>query len=99
MDQIVAAGEDGGADQAEGFDADAGLDGGFKQRRTQASEQGRFRRRQADPRKRWVPRPAPLQGLNEAEDLPLASAHRLARVQVEDPHQLMFLALEYFRNV
>ena len=35
----------------------------------------------------------------EAQRLPLSSAHRPARVQVEDPHQLMILALEYLRNV
>ena len=37
--------------------------------------------------------------LDEPQHLPLSSAHLLAGVEVQDAHQLMILALEYFRNV
>jgi hypothetical protein len=39
------------------------------------------------------------EGFDEAEDLPLSAAHFLPGIEVEDAHQLMFLALEYFRKV
>jgi hypothetical protein len=103
VDEVVAAGEDGCADRAGGFDVESGSLGGFEERGIAAGKEGGFDslgRRQADPRRRWVPRPAPLmQALDEAEGLPLAATHRLAKVQVKDAHQLMFLALEYFRKV
>ncbi len=39
------------------------------------------------------------QTFDEPQHLPLAAAHFFARIQVENAHQLMFLAFAYFRNV
>ena len=39
------------------------------------------------------------QPFDQPQHLPLAAAHFLAGVQVQDAHQLMFLALAYFRKV
>jgi hypothetical protein len=60
--------------------------GAFKEGRAPARQQRRFDSFSGQP-------------LDQAQGLPLASAHRLSQVQVEDPHQLMFLALEYFKKV
>ena len=34
---------------------------------------------------------------DQTQHLPLSAAHFLPGIEVKDPHQLMFLALEYFR--
>ena len=39
------------------------------------------------------------QAFDQPQHLPLAAAHLAAGVEVQDAHQLMFLALAYFRKV
>ena len=39
------------------------------------------------------------QSFDQPQHLPLAAAHLPAGIEVQDAHQLMFLALAYFRNV
>ena len=39
------------------------------------------------------------QAFDQPQHLPLAAAHLSSGIEVKDAHQLMFLALEYFRNV
>src|SRR5262249_47179171 len=80
---VVAAGEDGGAGESEGLDVELAVAGVGEERRGIASEQGGFDTGRGE-------------AFEEPEDLPLAAAHLAAGVEVEDSHQLMILALEYF---
>jgi hypothetical protein len=51
-----------------------------------AGQQGGFHARRGQP-------------FHQPERLPLAAAHFLSGIEVQDSHQLIFLALEYFKKV
>jgi hypothetical protein len=59
---------------------------GLEQRPAAARQQRGFHARRGQP-------------FHQPERLPLAAAHFLSGIEVQDAHQLMFLALEYFRKV
>ena len=86
VQQVVPAGQQHGARQAQRLDAPAPLARGFEQRPAAARQQRGFHARRGQP-------------FHQPEHLPLAAAHFLSGIEVQDAHQLMFLALEYFRNV
>ena len=86
VDQSVAAQAGEGVGDAQGFDAPALPAGGGVERRILAGQQGGLHARGG-------------QAFDEPQDLPLAAAHLSAGIEMKDAHQLMFLALEYFRNV
>jgi hypothetical protein len=86
MHQIVPASEPGHAQQPERFGRQLLLERFLNQRR---------RRRRKQRREHAL---APESG-HQPQYLPLASAHLVAGIEVQDPHQLMFLVLEYFRKV
>jgi hypothetical protein len=86
VDQVAAARKSGGPGEPGRRHRAAGLPGGLCKRRTIAPQQGAFDSTGHQP-------------FDQPQRLPLAAAHLLARIQVQDAHQLMFLALEYFRNV
>jgi hypothetical protein len=86
VDQVAAARQQSGPDESCLGHLETGLPGGRCERRAGARQQGAFHSPGGQP-------------FHQPQRLPLAAAHLFARIQVEDAHQLMFLALEYFRNV
>jgi hypothetical protein len=83
--QVVPAGQQHGARQAPRLDAQAPLACGLEQRSAAARQQRGFHARRG-------------QAFDQPQRLPLAAAHFLSGIEVQDAHQLMFLALEYFRK-
>src|ERR1035441_1190100 len=86
VDERVAAQAGQGAGDAPGLHAPAQAAGGGVERGTLARQEGGLHAGGG-------------QAFDEPQDLPLAAAHLSPGIEVEDAHQLMFLALEYFRKV
>jgi hypothetical protein len=86
VDQRVAAQAAEGADDAQRFDAPALFASRCVERRVPSRQQGGLDA-------------GPGQSFDEAQHLPLAAAHLSSGIEMKDAHQLMFLALEYFRKV
>jgi hypothetical protein len=86
VQEVVAAGVADGVEEPERFDAPAAFPRLGKERPALARQQRRLDSSRRQP-------------LDQPQRLPLAAAHFPSRVQVQDAHQLMILALEYLRNV
>src|ERR1019366_7242261 len=86
VDESVAAQAAEGAGDAQRFDAPAQFAGGGVKRRVLAGHQGGLDAGRG-------------QTLDKGRPLPLAAANLSSGIEMKDAHQLMFLALEYFRKV
>ena len=86
MDHGVGAQVAEGAGDAQGLDAPAQFAGGGVERGILACQQGGLHACRG-------------QALDQPQHLPLAAAHLSSGIEMKDAHQLMFLALEYFRKV
>ncbi len=86
MDHGVGAQVAEGAGDTQRLDAPAQFAGGGVERGIFAGQQGGFHARRGQP-------------FDQPQHLPLAAAHLSSGIEVKDAHQLMFLALEYLRNV